>query len=234
MKKTISILTIICCWIGAYAQQTEIDNAIKYTKSVIDKLEKDSMNLDKDYQIKKESLSKARERLTNFPKGSRKNLNEKLEELDLMVLLENKDIRKELEQAANGSSNLAKAYVEIFKMQESLGEIYNKQSNDDYKKNLDFIRRYLFDGHKDAFEKIASAVSDYRFIVFELARVFKVIDGSKSHSGLYEKLDEDYELEYIKTIKFADDDIRKYIEGGPNTRAKLRADWKTACKEAFK
>lgn len=140
-------------------------------------------------------------------------------------------------------SPIAKVYLKIIEMNESLQAVYDKPKNDEYKKIIENSENdsLLLEQHLTGFKDLASNIQDYRFVVFELARVFKIIDGMNGAKGdIRSKLKEKEETEYIDKIDYAQKTIDAYInaKGDINNsiaaiRAKIKEEWSKACPEAF-
>ena len=99
----------------------------------------------------------------------------------------------------------------------------------------------VLDTHKDEFKALSVSVKDYRFVMFELGRIFRLIDrmeGVSSIGDVMKRLKDDEELEYIyDNIPYATEMLDKYVinrfstdyGGFENQKSELY----NACPEAF-
>lgn len=139
-------------------------------------------------------------------------------------------------------SPLGKTYTPIVEMYLSLQRHggYQRDKNDYYKNMFESLKHQLSElnpPHKDSFvksvEEMMTQIKDYRFTMFELVRVFDLVD-KKEKAGMqkdniYKALRDDYETEYTDKIPFTKDLLEKYIkaDGLERTSIRERDDFKT-------
>lgn len=128
--------------------------------------------------------------------------------------------------------------IKMYKTTESITETginrnkgYNKEENDKYVALLDDLRKKLLDlNHKDSFMKsfdqLASQIQDYRFVMYELLRVFDLVDEKakevKDKAKIRFELKAENETEDIDKIPFAKGLLETYIKGEPKKREEIR------------
>lgn len=133
----------------------------------------------------------------------------------------NREFKKSLDDSEEFS-----AYKTIVLMYLSLQKDggYKKDENDSFKSQLKTINQQLdnlklSDKFKADFEDMATKIKDYRFTMFELVRVFDLIDGNKDEPAkIYSDLRRDGETEFIDKIPFAKKLLENYLDAdGKNT-----------------
>lgn len=239
MKKIIYILAILLCNCNLYAQDKKIANSVKKAteaNEIIIEAFKDSISfwndkyngLDSIYQI----VSKRK-----FPREiSEQELEAELRKVTLKEVLTNADIQKKL--SLGGKTTLAQTYLQILNIHKSLSEPYNETTNDE---NIKLIRNIQpLNCHAEELKTLGTLVNDYRFVMFELARVFKIIDEmSGSPKEIKEKLNGANELDFInKDIPYAQRCLEQYINSresneGDSIKQKLLKELIEACPDAF-
>lgn len=255
MKKKILIGLAFLCAISVSAQNVEksIKKAIEANQVIIDDLQDNIDELTGLYNKLDSTLRVLSER--KFPRSiSETELRDELEKLTLKEVWKNENkIHGKLDLAKD--TELACYYVQIIKIYESLNAPYDKRTNDDYIKHLGELK--MLECHVDEFKKLSASVNDYRFVMFELARVFKVIDNLKGVSTpdeVRKKLNESDELEFItEDFPYVQKCLGRYIEfkvlahrqkddsnelgNRPRVedseRTKLLEELKKACPDAF-
>ena len=245
MKNPILLLMVMfCLGVTSYAQnnskfQKKLDAAIDANKVLIDTL--------KSRKAQLETQKKRMKDVTTLPvrkcngEDFLKEYLGKYESLTKEMLADEK-LKSVL--VSFPKSPFAKAYLKIIEMNESLQTVYDKSKNNEYKKFIENSPNdsLLLEKHLIGFKELASNIQDYRFVVFELARVFKIIDGMNGAKGdiIRSNLKEKEETEYIDKIDYAQKAINAYInaKGDINNsiaaiRAKIKEEWSKACPEAF-
>lgn len=245
MKNSILLLMAMFCFgITSYAQnnsrfQRKLDAAIDANKVLIDTLK----SWEKRLTIQKNGMKD----VATFPVrkcNGEDFLEEYLGKYESLTkdLLVDESLKSVL--VSFPESPLARVYLKIIEMNESLQTVYDKSKNDEYKKFVENSPNdsLLLEKHLAGFKDLASNIQDYRFVVFELARVFKIIDGMNGAKGdiIRSKLKEKEETEYIDKIDYAQKAIDAYInaKGDINNsiaaiRDKIKEEWSKACPEAF-
>lgn len=87
----------------------------------------------------------------------------------------------------------------------------------------------LYKLHHTGFDALASNVKDYNFVMFELSRVFDIVD-KKNYS--YSTLLRNGETKFIDNIPYAKKQLQDYIKYSKQRKA-IRVKLKEACPEAF-
>jgi hypothetical protein len=110
---------------------------------------------------------------------------------------------------------------------------YQKEKNEFYKNQSEALRHQvsaLKPAHNDSFiqsfEELLTQIKDYRFTMFELVRVFDLVD-EKSKNGMEgteisSSLRADEETEFIDKIPYTKDLLDKYIESDRRGRKEIR------------
>lgn len=245
MKNYILLLMVMfCLGVTSYAQnnskfQKKLDAAIDANKVLIDTLKSRKAQLETQKSRMKD-VTTLPVRKCNGEDFLKEYLG-KYESLTKEMLADEK-LKSVL--VSFPESPFAKAYLKIIEMNESLQTVYDKSKNNEYKKFVENSQNdsLLLEKHLTGFKELASNIQDYRFVVFELARVFKIIDGMNGAKGdiIRSKLKEKEETEYIDKIDYAQKAIDAYInaKGDINNsiaaiRDKIKEEWSKACPEAF-
>lgn len=134
--------------------------------------------------------------------------------------------------ATKSKSNYADTYLKVLDMAASLDTIYDAKKNEGYCKDIANIKnkKMLFQDHRKGFETLASNVKDYNFVMFELSRVFDIVDNKKECS--YKALKNSGETKFIDNIPYAKKQLQDYIDVSEQRKA-IRVKLKKACSEAF-
>lgn len=129
-------------------------------------------------------------------------------------------------------SDYADTYLKVLDMAASLDTIYDAKKNEGYCKDIANIKnkKMLFQDHRKGFETLASNVKDYNFVMFELSRVFDIVDNKKECS--YKALKNSGETKFIDNIPYAKKQLQDYIDVSEQRKA-IRVKLKEACPEAF-
>lgn len=240
MRKYILIIFALVCAINVFGQnrriEKSIEKAIEANDVIIEDL-KDTISMLNSQCSKLDSvihkISKRR-----FPRSiSEQELAVELQKFTIKGIWQNhNNIQAKLKLAKD--TELSKYYFQIIEIYNSLNIPYNKTTNSENIKLLGNIK--LLDCHVDDYKILSSSVNDYRFVMFELARVLKIIDGlSGTPKDIKEKLNESNELEFITdNIPYAHRCVERYINfrasnGGGNAKADLLSELKQACPDAF-
>lgn len=153
---------------------------------------------------------------------------------NLNVLIEDSaNVRNFIKWLATKSKlNYADTYLKVLVMAASLDTIYDAKKNEGYCKDIANIKnkKMLFQDHRKGFETLASNVKDYNFVMFELSRVFDMVDNKKGCS--YKALKNSGETKFIDNIPFAKKKLQDYIDVSEQRKA-IRVKLKEACPEAF-
>lgn len=145
------------------------------------------------------------------------------------------ELSKKMEKNLNSSSSLVRSYSYIIAMYESVLKTggYDKVQNDLYKNQIEAITHQVqnldpphADTFIESFEKLATQIKDYRFTMFELIRVFDLVD-EKSKSGMesakiHKSLSDDEETEFIDKIPYTKNLLKEYIDSDDRGRQGIR------------
>lgn len=128
-------------------------------------------------------------------------------------------------------SDYADTYLKVLDMAASLDTIYDAKKNEAYCADIANIKnkKSVYQNHLKGFEALASNVKDYNFVMFELSRVFDVVD-KKNCSYLV--LHKSGETKFIDNIPYAKRQLKAYIKDSTK-RKKIKTELKEACPEAF-
>ena len=107
---------------------------------------------------------------------------------------------------------------------------YDKVKNDFYKNNIEAFRHQVMtvepqQSFVQSFEKLATQIKDYRFTMFELVRIFDLVDEKTKKmdvDGIYSSLRADEETEFVDKIPFTKSLLQEYIEADEILRNKIR------------
>jgi len=131
-------------------------------------------------------------------------------------------------QLGNTYSLITKMYLTLLK-----DGGYKKEDNDFYNNQVNAIKHQLSlmePAHKESFmqsfEELSSLIKDYRFTMFELIRVFDLVDEREGNgmekAKIYSSLKADEETEFIDKIPYTQFLLRNYINSNPIYRKKIR------------
>ncbi len=146
------------------------------------------------------------------------------------------ELSKKMEKNLNSSSSLVRSYSYIIAMYESVLKTggYDKVQNDLYKNQIEPVSHQVQNLNPphaetfiESFEKLTTQIKDYRFTMFELVRVFDLVD-EKSNKGMeadeiYSSLRADEETEFIDKIPYTQELLRKYIYADSAQRNLIRS-----------
>lgn len=246
MRRYIWIVALLMCCGDFYGQgkvsKKDMNRAAEVNKTVIiDSLNNRIDSLTVQFNRLKELRRKLESRSFN-PTLSDAQLEKYLGAMSLedICLRRNDEVRKQLALAEEGSK-WAPVYKEILDIQDRLEQLYDKETNNRDKETLDNPDFQPLEKHKSSFEKLRTAVNDYRFVMFELVRVKKIVDNmvkdTKDAAKIRSKLKEDNELVFIEEVPFANTTIINYIEykiaSEDEKLGNLVGDLQKACPEAF-
>ena len=121
---------------------------------------------------------------------------------------------------------------------------YNQDENEDFKNELDTIKVHVLDPltkHQDSFiqsfDDLDNCIRNYRFAMFELARIFVLVE-EKEKEGLkpeviYTSLQDDEETSFVDQIPYTQIALQTYC-ARPDKRSDILRKLKASCAEAFK
>lgn len=163
------------------------------------------------------------------------------EYLGSMSLSEIYQQRSEVEdQMENiGDSDLTVHYKTLIGIVGHLHVCYDRKTNESDISKIENIK--VLDVHKDEFEALVVSVNDYRFVMFELGRIFRLVDRMEDVNNVGDvmrKLKEAGELEYIyDNIPYVTEILDKYVVSRFSTEyvgfESQKRELYNACPEAF-
>lgn len=121
------------------------------------------------------------------------------------------------------------AYSKVLDMAASLDTIYDAKKNEGYCAGINGMKGKLYKLHHTGFDALASNVKDYNFVMFELSRVFDIVD-KKNYS--YPTLHKNGETKFIDNIPYAKRQLKNYIKYSEQRKA-IKGKLTEACPEAF-
>lgn len=239
MNRILILLVAISCSLGMNAQsKRDLEKAIK-------KSTKQKTELEAKYQALKSSNARIENRkfITESPELS---LRKRLAFYKDIKEMANRNIFREKPEYQK--LPFAKNYISLIRMYNSLGKNggYRQEENEAFKSELDAIRVHVLSmnpKHKDSFiqsfDDLDNCIRNYRFAMFELARLFELAkekeDSEKmERAGIYKSLQEEEETDFVDRIPYARETLINYAKGDDSTRAEIVKVLKSSCKEAFK
>ena len=126
--------------------------------------------------------------------------------------------------------------------------MYNQQVNDELIAQTEVVLANVILSHKNAAESITTIAGDFRFSVFELARIIDVINklnedikgnNSDKYIQILHELEngKNNELEYIKNypseMRAIKDYIKAVVSGNTDEKEHIINKWKNVCNDAF-
>lgn len=128
------------------------------------------------------------------------------------------------------------AYLKVLDMAASLDNIYDGTKNKKYREDIAYIKnkKLLYPKHHKGFDILASNVKDYNFVMFELSRVFDIVDKNEKNRKkcTYANLHDSGETKFIDNIPYAKRQLKDYLNDSKQRKA-IRVKLKEACPEAF-
>lgn len=117
-------------------------------------------------------------------------------------------------------NDYAKSYLLIIEMDNSLDKVYDEDTNAKLLKQAEKGLK-LIDGHSDDFNMLLSKVKDYRFGMYELGRLFEVIDETGFQGNSMTLAQREEVPEDVLKIPFINRTLTNYIKykkSGKNSR----------------
>lgn len=244
MKRIIIILVVLSCTLGMNAQTETSRNQLEQLKKAKEQVEqhkKKVQDLEDEYHHLLDTLAEVQNRhfVQKTPEQSLKEWLAKYESIKDLAdhnIFATKPNLRELD--------ISKTYLSLIEMYNSLGEKggYDHDQNESFKSELENITEQLDPNHKDSFKEsvndLKSCIKNYRFTLFELARIFAVVK-EKEKSGLsgediYKSLQADDETYFVDLIPYTKKMLSDYIKGNQSDRAEIIRTLKASCSEAFK
>ena len=196
------------CIVKKLTQMENLENEKNCQDALIKKISERTFHLANAQEIEKKFLSHY----------------EKLNDL----IADSVNVRKFLKWLPKKSDH-ADAYLKVLDMAASLDTIYDAKKNEGYCAGINGMTGKLYKLHHTGFDALASNVKDYNFVMFELSRVFDIVD-KKNYS--YPTLHKNGETKFIDNIPYAKRQLKDYINDSKQRKA-IRVKLKEACPEAF-
>lgn len=241
MKIYILIIFALVCTINVFGQNRRvgksIEKAIEANEVIIDDL-KDTVAVLNSQYSKLDSIIQGIS-TRQFPRTlSEGELQKELAKLTIKgIWMNENNVHAKLKLAQN--TETAKCYIQIIEIYESLNHPYNEDVNEKYIKLLDTADVKWMPIHGDNIKILSSSVKDYRFVMFELARVFKIIDRLEGKpEAIKNRLKESDELEFITdNMPYAYRCVERYINlraiQNNEKKKELLEELKQSCPDAF-
>ena len=233
-------LVFLMVTMGVQAQMTksQYKNEKKLLVKLIAEKQKDSLaceNKKKRLDSLTTELSQRTFRLTN-PKYVEEKFLSHYEDLNILIA-DSANVRDFFKWLTTESkSDHVDAYLKVLDMAASLDNIYDGTKNKKYREDITYIKnkKLLYPKHHKGFDILASNVKDYNFVMFELSRVFDIVDKNEKNriKCTYANLHDSGETKFIDNVPYAKRQLKDYINDSKQRKA-IRVKLKEACPEAF-
>lgn len=233
-------LVFLMVTMGVQAQMTksQYKNEKKLLVKLIAEKQKDSLaceNEKKRLDSLTTELSQRTFRLTN-PKYVEEKFLSHYEDLNILIA-DSANVRDFFKWLTTESkSDHVDAYLKVLDMAASLDNIYDGTKNKKYREDITYIKnkKLLYPKHHKGFDILASNVKDYNFVMFELSRVFDIVDKNEKNriKCTYANLHDSGETKFIDNVPYAKRQLKDYINDSKQRKA-IRVKLKEACPEAF-
>lgn len=236
MNRILILLVAISCSLGMNAQsKRDLEKAIK-------KSTKQKAELVAKYQALKSSNARIENRkfITESPELS---LRKRLAFYKDIKEMADRNIFEKMPEYQK--LPFAKNYISLIRMYNSLGKNggYRQEENEAFKSELDAIKVHVLSmdpKHKDSFiqsfDDLDNCIRNYRFAMFELARIFVLVEEKEKEgletASIYNSLKEDEETDFVDKIPYTKNQLINYING--DNRSQMLQRLKASCAEAFK
>lgn len=236
MNKILILLFAVSCSLCMNAQKkSDFEKAIKNYNTQIPLLEKkyESIKANNARISKRSFVTETPEQSLRRRLASYKNIKEMAE----------RDIFSKKPEYQNVS--FAKNYISLIRMYNSLKTGgYNQEENEAFKNELDAIKKDILSmdpKHQDSFiqsfDDLDNCIRNYRFAMFELARIFVLVKDKEKEgletANIYNSLKEDEETDFVDKIPYTQIALQTYCEK-PDKRNEILSKLKDSCAEAFK
>lgn len=233
-------LVFLMVTMGIQAQMTksQYKNEKKLLVKFIAEMQNDSLaceNKKKRLDSLTTELSQRTFRLTN-PKYVEEKFLSHYEDLNILIA-DSANVRDFFKWLTTESkSDHVDTYLKVLDMAASLDNIYDGTKNKKYREDIAYIKnkKMLYPKHHKGFDILASNVKDYNFVMFELSRVFDIVDKNEKNRKkcTYANLHDSGETKFIDNIPYAKRQLKDYINDSKQRKA-IRVKLKEACPEAF-
>lgn len=234
MNKILILLIAVSCSLGMNAQSK------KDLEKAIASLKNQKAELNAQYQALQSSNARIENRkfVTESPEQSLRNRLAFYEDIKDMA---ESNIFREKPEYQNVS--FAKSYISLIRMYNSLGKSggYRQDENEAFKSELDTIKaRVMSMKHQDtfiqSFDDLDNCIRNYRFAMFELARIFVLVKEKEKEgletASIYNSLKEDEETDFVDKIPYTQIALQTYC-ARPDKRSEILSELKASCAEAF-
>lgn len=223
MKNLITIMGSLLIGLTAYAEidkkttkaindaNSNIGVVISYLQEQENKLDAELLTANTANQKYKTRIENFKNRKTQSAQDDGFNIEEYLMEFPSLgyLLRDKEEVCEKLSPLKD--NDYAKSYLLIIEMDNSLDKIYNEETNTKLLKQAEGGLK-LIDGHADDFNILLSKVKDYCFGMYELGRLFEIIDetdynGSAANLAKKEEVPED-----VMKIPFINKTLNNYIK----------------------
>ena len=233
-------LVFLMVTMGVQAQMTksQYKNEKKLLVKFIAEKQNDSLaceNKKKRLDSLTTELSQRTFRLTN-PKYVEEKFLSHYEDLNILIA-DSANVRDFFKWLTTESkSDHVDTYLKVLDMAASLDNIYDGTKNKKYREDITYIKnkKLLYPKHHKGFDILASNVKDYNFVMFELSRVFDIVDKNEKNriKCTYANLHDSGETKFIDNVPYAKRQLKDYINDSKQRKA-IRVKLKEACPEAF-
>lgn len=238
MKSLIAIIVSLLIGLTAYAEidkktSKAINDANTNIGVVLSYLQEQDKNLDAKLLKANTDNQKCKTRVENFKnrkiqsaQDDEFNIEEYLMEFPSLgyLLRDKEEVIEKISPLKN--NEYATSYLLIIEMDNSLDKVYNDETNSKLLKQAEKGVK-LIDGHSDDFNILLSKVKDFRFGMYELGRLFEVIDETGyqgSAANLAQKEDVPEDVLKIPFINKTLNNYIKYKKSGNNSRFMSKKD----------
>lgn len=238
MIRFIIIALALSCTLCVSAQSIkEWEREINKNRDLVKELEKNLQNVRED-----KARIESRKLVVENPEQS---LRDSLASYKDIKEMAEKDIFNEKPEYQN--LPFARSYISLIRMYNSLGKTggYKQEENEAFKSELDAIKVHVLSmnpKHKDSFiqsfDDLDNCIRNYRFAMFELARIFVLVKEKEKEgletASIYNSLKEDEETDFVDKIPYTRNQLVNYINGDDRHRSQMMQRLKASCAEAFK
>lgn len=237
MIRFIIIALALSCTLCVSAQSIkEWEREINKNKELVKELEKNLQNVRED----KAKIERRKLVVENPEQSLRKSL---ASYKDIKEMAE-KNIFNEKPEYKN--LPFAKSYITLIRMYNSLGKNggYKQEENEAFKSELDAIKVHIMslepkheESFMQSFDDLDNCIRNYRFAMFELARIFVLVEEKEKEGikpeSIYTSLQDDEETSFVDQTPYTQIALKTYC-ARPDKRSEILRKLKASCAEAFK
>lgn len=211
------LIAAICFHISTSYAQTpkDIKAAVESLKKIKTDLEKNCNTLRKEISDLEHSIDTLESNRKSILTKNENYFKKKIEEVSSGLLLDEDNIeplKRELEKFKKNGESWTKPYELLLEMNKSLYKPYTKQI-DTFKTQVKELPKV------DALtERVSAGINIFRFSIYEVARVIKLINKSKTTPS-FEQLKREQELTHIIKVPYSTSLLKDYITSkGQNSK----------------